>query len=495
MTDLLPCMRHHLHDHAAPMTTYQTTPGGTEAATLDEADEQAIRFREMFCVAAVDLAKQMGEPLDHLGVLYDDVVNTGTCEPCKHSLADFFHSSTAAVTGGRRASDLEANPPSLAPFGPGQLLFLVRRTDKTEADRLQSHGFRFTALPLIFETLAETLQVDSAEVMTHLESMRYYTASSTERTLEAGVHLVCFALRATVGGAFDVLVRRNARNLLPSRPLGLAALDESHVAMLLRMNGWTVVNCLDWLRQHGEMMGDAEKEPSSFAAQLGTALTGLADDLGEEQLFKQARLVAEPVHTPSRGGNESYFGGRATLIAVRLMVPIHARAPNPRRHVFLPLSFFRCQQYAYGPASAHEAFARQVHRDFAPVVESTTQSTVVYRPPSEVVPRLTPTPRPLAGQRRSWLGLTSLERRWSQVCTPEPPKTAPEPRPWGGILVSQEVNVNVDAVVVTPVEGGSVEGDSTVVGMHMGSTGMASAEVTDGVTFVDRLLASYVDGR
>ncbi|KAI9882403.1 MAG: hypothetical protein M1823_005848 [Watsoniomyces obsoletus] len=493
MTDLIPCMRHHLHDDTTPITTYQMTSGGTEAIPVDEADEQTIRYREMFCVAAADLAKQMGEPLDHLGTLYDEIVNTGTVEPSKSPMAGLLHASTAAAKAARRPSDLEAALPSLTPFGPGQLLFLVRRTDKTEADRLQSIGFRFTALSLIHETLAETLQVSPTEVMMHLEGMQHYATSTTERTLEAGVHLVCFALRATVGGTFDVLVRRNARNLLPSRPLGLAALDDSHVALLLRMTGWTVTDCLDWLRQQGWMVSNSEKD-SSFAAQLGAALTGLANDLGED-MFKQARLVSEPVHAPCRGGNESYFGGRATLIALRLMVPIHARAPNPRRHVFLPLSFFKCQQYAYGPATAHEAFARQVHREFAPVVESTTQSTVVYRPPSEAVPRLIPTPRAATGQRRSWLGLTSLEKRWSHVCTPEPPKTAPESRPWGGILVSQEVNVNVDAMALTPVEGGSVEGDSTVVGMSMGSIGMASAEVTDGETFVDRLLTSYADGR
>ena len=507
MVDLIPCMRHHLHDDSAPIALYRnpspTGPGqGSPSASADEPDEQTIRFQEIFAVAASDLAKQMGEPLDHLGVLYDEVVMTGTRDTTKSYL---FGSASSSVMAGRfrRCSDLEsASPPR---HGPGQLLFLVRGANKSGADRLRAHGFRFTAVPLVFEALAETLQVHPAEVMSQLESMRLYATTMSERCLEKGVHVACFGLRASVAGAFDVLVRRTTRNLLPSSPLGLAALDDSQVAFLRRLDGLTVMaeatesgngDGRSSSSTTGGGDGDGsigEKAGVGFATRFRHALSSLMDDL-DDPLFHEARLMSGPVYMPGHGGADSYFATQATIIAFRLMVPIHARASNPRRYLFSPLAFFRCQQYAYGPSSDHEVFSRRMHRDFAPVVESTTQSTVVYRPASEAIPRLTPSRHGTPGQRRAWWDLSSLERRWSQVCTPEVSKTAPEPRSWGGILVSQEVNVNIDAVQLTPMDGAGfhLEGEDSLA---LGSSGIASADVGDRETFVDQLLVHWVEGR
>ncbi len=87
-----------------------------------------------------------------------------------------------------------------------------------------------------------------------------------------------------------------------------------------------------------------------------------------------------------------------------------------------------------------------------------------------------------------------------------------EARPWGGILVSQEVNVNVDAVHLAHLAamaataaspgggggGGGGDGDGSVNSttlMMMESGGMLSAAVEDNETFVDRLLVRCVEGR
>ena len=496
-------MRHHLHDGPSQVGLYPTVLPSADTATIDlEHEEQAIRFKEMFCTAAADLAKQIGEPLEDVGVLYDDVVVTGTQESCRLPVG--------TIKPAKAPWDLESALAPAAPrLGPGQLLLLVRRTDKTATARLQSHGFRFASLPLIVDALADALQVSANDVTAHVDRMRCY--ASEDHLLGPGVHVACFAIRASVGGSFDVLVPRDARTRLPSRPLGTAALEDWHRHVLRRLEGHTVASCLDWARQTAAGAGDddddgdgdrgnAEADGSeaidgerTFARQLKGALTGLVEDVAEP-LFQRALLVTETVQATCRGAADSYFPGRATIIAFRLLVPIHARPSEPGRNVFVPLSLFRCQQYANGSPSDHATFVRKVQREFAPVVESTTQSTVVYRPATAAVPRLHPKPasrRAASSGRRSWWsGLSSLERRWSDICTPQsptPPKTALEARSWGGILVSQEVNVNVDAFPL-----GHVYHGSDPDGMAMGSSGMASADVEDAEIFVDRLLASVV---
>lgn len=477
---LIPCMRHHLHDH--PSSTRAPSGAGTLSSLLagrapdDTADDYSVIFKESFCVAASEIADELGESFEDLGVLYDEVMNTGTTTASKLSFKRVLSKATP------RLPDLEAGQLSGKSFGRGQLLCLVRRTNKAEAALLQSRGFRFTSLNHVYESLAEDLQVRQAEVMVHFGRMQNYARS--ERILEPGVHLACFAIRAKVGGGFDVLVRENARNQLPSKQTSVEHLEDWHRAMLQKIDGWSVSACLKSLREQATTPAELD-----LATELMDSITNLAEDVADP-LFQEALVVAEPIAAPCRAPSGSHAPGRATLIALRLILPIHSRPSTPRL-IFSPLSLFRCQQYVYANSPDHEVFARRVHREFAPIVDSTTYSTVVYRSPSQgPLPLTLSKPNP---SRKTWWALTSLERRWSGACESESSseKTssgAGDRQSWGGILVSEEVNINVEE----PLGPGAVKmEDVTSVSADGGASAVAPGdrEFEDSDCFVDRLFA------
>ena len=76
MADSIPAMRWHIHLQSLPET--KTT---AYQQLLDETEDYAMTFKELFCAAAKDLASTVQEPLDAIGVLYDKIVDTGTVLP------------------------------------------------------------------------------------------------------------------------------------------------------------------------------------------------------------------------------------------------------------------------------------------------------------------------------------------------------------------------------------------------------------------------------
>src|SRR5258706_13955738 len=108
-------------------------------------EDYSIIFRELFCVAAADLAKQLNEPLENVGVLFDEIFNTGQKVASKpKGWGSLIQSSV----------DIERGRISLPQFGRGQLLFLTRRATLSEAEILQAGGFRFTPIQNILYIVA-----------------------------------------------------------------------------------------------------------------------------------------------------------------------------------------------------------------------------------------------------------------------------------------------------------------------------------------------------
>src|SRR5262249_5527619 len=64
--------------------------------------EFSTLFKQLFCIAAQDLADHVHQPLDKLGILYDDVVATGTLPGDSRTAR--FHRKIAAVA---KARDIE----------------------------------------------------------------------------------------------------------------------------------------------------------------------------------------------------------------------------------------------------------------------------------------------------------------------------------------------------------------------------------------------------
>ena len=459
-------MRRHLHAAAAlNMMRHGTHTPSPNYASTDDSDgveDYSMIFRELFCVAAAGLADQLNEPLENLGVLYDQIVVTGTISGRgRGRKSRLLQLKSEAVI-----QDTERGSPTPLGFGPGKLLFVVRRTNRAEAARLQASGFRFAPAPQVVDHLSRRMQIGREEFVAHIDDMRDY--SGEEHMLEPGVHLACFAIRAGVRGGFDVLVRKDAKNLLPTMQLPIASIEPWHVEFLSQFNGWSVSACQRWLRTKSAVTSEKDK---MFIAQFQSSLTALAEKI-DEPFFQEALFVAKSVQAPCRGTGHNATPAQATLIAFRHIVPIHFQ-PSNSRLVFTPLSFFRCQQQVYKNMADHEHFARKTHREIAPVLDSRPSIHHDRQDSTQAMVR------------------PNLSRKGSSLRSLFKSKKSPpslfkgdnnsknnlvESQTLGGIMVSTEFSVAVG------------KGDAQVELHDLGTSGLATKEIEDPEIFVDVLI-------
>jgi hypothetical protein len=72
-------MRRHLyhtstHPGSQPESNSEINLNDNEGKVVKD---YSIIFRELFCIAAADLAEHMNEPLENIGILFDEIFNTG----------------------------------------------------------------------------------------------------------------------------------------------------------------------------------------------------------------------------------------------------------------------------------------------------------------------------------------------------------------------------------------------------------------------------------
>lgn len=277
----------------------------------------------------------------------------------------------------------------------GSLMFLVRTADRAEVERLQAAGYRFAELHQVSGKIATTMQIKAplsastkpgagSAFESKLRNMAAYAhGNGTDAMLEPGVHLGFFGVRARVGHyGFDVVVRRGMRNLLPSvRIPGLARLDAWHVEFLARLDRMTptaVLRRLEAIVSTAEAAGGNGCSPkeAGFAAQLADAIDRLRRDWlsdNDPALFDESVLTARAVDVPCRPADGSGDGSlnMCSLIAFRVVIPIHASRPPPEGPCELvPLSFFKVHQLSCRDSPHHAIFARSVHRELAPLIYS-----------------------------------------------------------------------------------------------------------------------------
>lgn len=352
-------MRNHLGtiaSHAPHSRPGTKTQIALVAATGEPIDDYSIVFRELFCVAAADLANDLGIPLDEVGVLYDEIVSTGQQSRLRKRSTKIKYSRSPATS-----VDLERD--GLSGFGRGQLLFLVRKVDRREAENLLANGFRFASLNNVIDILARSMRVEKTDLAERLVSMREYVNSSN--ILDPGVHLACFAIRAQIGGVFDVLVRRDARNQLPTMQLPVDKLEDWQIDYLETLDSKTVSVCLKVLNAKCDSEVASERE-KVWATQLHDTLDALRVEIGEPY-FCDAKLVCNPVDAPCRGFDEYSKPGVCKIIAFRIIVPINVRQPGPKLE-FTPLKFFKMQQHVYPNSPDHAVWERKIYREFTPFI-------------------------------------------------------------------------------------------------------------------------------
>jgi hypothetical protein len=483
---LLPSMRKHLYQ----TSTLRPESNSEVNLNIDEdksIEDYSIIFRELFCIAAADLADHLDEPLENMGILSDEIFNTGQIAASK---------SEARPDTSKSSIDLERDDIATPAPGRGQLLFLTRRVDRKTAERFSASGYRFAEIQNVVQIIGRSMQINRNDLQDRLSNMFEYADET--HNLKPGVHLAFFAVRARVRGSLEVLVRKDASNQLPTIQLQLESLNDWKIDFLSQLDNWSVKACLKFLRSKSVSSTVLTKE-QTFATQLQDALGALEEEINDP-LFVDALLIAKPVSAPCCGVGEGAKPGLATLITFRLMLPIQFRVRSQKLE-FTPLSFFRMQQRVYRNSPDHAIFARKIHREFGSVLntgrlsidgsQKNTRAMFLGKPIRALKSKSTPNIR-----RPSEV---SIEKSRINSDSASEIKLV-ETQTFGGIMVSQEVSVDVKDLGDRGSERGSSDGlggieMAEMKHAQMGTRGMATKEAEYAESYVDILFAACVEAR
>lgn len=518
-------------------------------------DDYDIIFRELFCMAASSLADRLREHITTMGVLWDEILPTGATgkrprgplqkNASRHSSSDVKDTQSENQYG----ADMEKGQSVWEPdYGRGSLMFLVRRieTDR-DAERLVSAGYRFAETHQVSDIIRSSMQIKSQGFDQKLRDMATYT--TRQHKALPGVHLGFFAVRARPNSlGFEILVRRGARNLLPSMALPMQKLEEWQVQFLRQFENLPVPKIVRLLSERDSSSRDCDE--GEFARQLSETIRAL-QEWSQEPLFDDATLTSTVVQLPC-GGEDS--PAQSTMIVMRLVIPIHSVLSSPTCE-FVPLNFFKIHQV---PTRFRQEFTRGVHQEFGPIVKRIEDRLGESRNNTSSLPSKFWSFRrsdastngslnksKIAERRRgsspdsvrtgSTINLCpsnnidrtqSIDSGDNSTMYPGQVDSPPMPPSYGGIMVFQEIKIDIEETVKggtganlvstrsqdtisvdhpnskisrtadiemrpmghvgTNVEAGG--GRSVVRGLHGG-------DVNQGATFVDVLFAECVEGR
>ncbi|PQE26155.1 MHYT domain signaling protein [Rutstroemia sp. NJR-2017a BBW] len=521
--NIIPAMRTNIDAHC-----HHHRLRATHDVNLMDEDGEPIKdysvvFRELFCIAAADIASDLHRPMEDLGCLFDEIISTGQKISTKviiqsrvNALSDALDKIISEIRfkimGGRRVirrprKDLEKDADGA---GPGQILFLVKKVHRREGEALQAAGYRFGKIDHILPYVSNNMKIKPDDLVKHFQNMWDY--ANHDHPLEPGCHLACFAIRASIKGGFDVVVRKDARSQLPTMVLPFDTLEEWQIEFLKAMNTLNVTECQRFLSKAVKAK-DLPLREKTYSNQLLTTLQALKYEIGDP-IFSEACLIATPIIAPCRGNSDHSPPGDATLIAFRLIVPINTRRPPGKKCAFAPITLFKLRQRVHKNALDHSFFARAIYREFAPIFDETARQNSEKRrwrhhdsKEMEVevieeedafgnaITRLV-TKKALSSRpsrlRTMWHNRPSLggKRFTGDRNEPEVEGNAQRTeshQSMGGILVSSEVVRDVKKVSDSDVEGkaqGFDDGDKQ--GGVTGVTANVSGDV-DPPTFVDEL--------
>ncbi|KAG9244374.1 hypothetical protein BJ878DRAFT_73003 [Calycina marina] len=359
--NIVPAMRKHL-DISFEARSYFRNGQGTPVHNYH------MTFRALFCTAAASLADDMHQPLEKLGVMFDDIVSTDQNAKQNRFMAEKRTSSV----------DLEKDTRELEPFGKGQLLFIIRQVDQREADRLRGAGYRFADTAQVIPGLGRTFRLRRSDLKDRFHDMFQYSMPS--EVLDPGVHWGFFCVRARIGGSFEMATPISRRNLLPTMKLPNTILEGWQKEFLQNLEGETVATCLKIFHEVVTSETSSLKE-RLFATHLRTALAELRDEINDSFCL-DARLLGAPIHAPCRGPEKDSPPSTATVYIFRIFAPLQNPAPGKKLR-YAPIALFKAQQYTMPHDPAHAIFARRTYREFGSILDlqGRTGSDDIKTPP------------------------------------------------------------------------------------------------------------------
>lgn len=325
---------------------------------------------ELFSLAASTLASKLRVDLIDVGVLWDEIFATGRSQHDAHQLTD---SPAAKHVSKLTDSDSLAEKAEITrhEYARGSLMVLVQHIrNRQVSEQLESAGYRFTELDQVVGIMRTSMQIKTPDLGMRLKSMA--ALSNSETTLSPGVHVGAFAIRARVDHTgFDVLVRRQARDLLPTVPLAMEQLEPRHVDFLNHLQNQTMVVVADRLATSSSPTTDIGK----FATTLLEGIRELRRTYEDDGMFDNAVLMQQPISIPYYGKPGDSASLAATVIVFQILLPIHTATHVPKC-TFIPLRFFKVRQLSQENSPYHLDFSHAVHRDMSSVLKSNATTAV-----------------------------------------------------------------------------------------------------------------------
>ncbi|KAH7142919.1 hypothetical protein B0J13DRAFT_503327 [Dactylonectria estremocensis] len=386
-----------------------------------------VVFRELFCLAAAALGHRLHEDLASVGLLWDEILPTGSGPKRPHE-----HVDAENEVGWQQG------------YARGSLIVLVRRVNNdSEAQRLISSGHCFADLRQVCDIIRCSMQIQSADFEAKLRDMASY---ATELDLVSpGVHLGFFAIKPRVKLGFEVLVRKGSRHLLPSTALPIKRFEPWQAEFLKQLHDLTVAKLLQSLGEGGSSRSPRETD---FALQLGDAIVALGEFV-QEPFFEDATFSPTIVRLSGRQA-ETF------MIALRLVIPIHSVPSSPNCEL-VPLSFFRMRQVA---ERFQQGFMEGVHREFWPILKASGSHTDGSQDRQS---GLSPKLRRFGSAETSTWSDSVQTSSTINLCSPDGgnrsqsidivddtgsdssrEKIQQSPPVYGGIMVSQEITIKVE---------------------------------------------------
>lgn len=347
-----------LRDPSAPASRGKSSPLHKEEGPQTEVDYSII-FREHFCVAAAELATNLGTTIQNLGTLWEEILMTGT------TAAEI---KTKAVRRSSKAppEDLEAGIaiPAPALFGRGQLLFVVRKLSKRdECAELIANGYRWATIEQVGDMLSRSMQVTRSELSQTVDRLRAYPTRQ-DGLANAGTWLSFYALRPALKpstGGWDILVPRAEPYHLPMVNISEDTPNDFMLSFLSRMDNYSVADCSRFLNSSLKTQKTDKiwtEDEAEFAEKLRDCIVQLQARV-PEHFFRQALFSARPLRDYTAGTPRS-----ATLFAFCIIPDVHMSSIKSSHLMYTPLSFFRCRQHVHRGSPDHAVLGHSIHREF-----------------------------------------------------------------------------------------------------------------------------------
>ncbi|EME44484.1 hypothetical protein DOTSEDRAFT_88624 [Dothistroma septosporum NZE10] len=456
---LIPKMRSHLN--AQKVSELGECPSSSQASSIYDIGTYSnyeLLFEERFCTAAASIAVSLNVPIEQLGVLYDQIIQTGTME-------------TEDKTSKRKSQSHEPTPMQLEAalrmsiFGKGLVLFLVREVGQEDTDKLLNAGMRFATVHHVARNISHAMQIPQPSLESHLSGLKRYV-ENLQTTERPGTWLSFFAMIPKPNSkGFDVVVKKDARDQLPDVQLLPRHPDQSQITFLNRLDGQRMNTILALLEDRaGKLAGGLTADELWFGRDLRHKILELIQpfprEWTEHARFWSKQLVAHYSHPLQSRSTVT------TMYAFTVIGDMHASIDASLTLGRIPRTFFEVRHRCYAGSPDHALLARDIHQAFAPLFarklpkrhRKAKLSVVLADNP---IARLKKT---ATGDKRSTRD-SSLdhgdEHSSMHELVDKPPHPSDSSRGseryhtnnWGGILVNSETVVKTDSKQEFPDDG------------------------------------------